>query len=66
MMEDARLREIMGYFDYTDKFTMDDFVHIQVPSVYFPNKGKVAETLDEALKQGLVEYDEKTGLYRKA
>lgn len=66
MMNEARIREIMAYFDYTDKFTLDDFVSIQVPSVYFPSKGSVVETLDEVLKQGLVEYDPISKLYRKA
>ena len=64
-MNNARLTELMNYFDYNDKFTLEDFINIQVPSIYFPNKGTVAETLDEALKQGLIEYDKTSGLYSK-
>lgn len=65
-MNEARIKEIMNYFDYTDKFTLDDFVQIQVPSVYFPNKGSVIDTLDEVLKRELVDYDPHTKIYRKA
>ena len=65
-MREGRLKELMNYFDYADKFKMQDFVDIQVPSVYFPTKGSVADTLDEALEQGLVYYDPQSGLYSKA
>lgn len=65
-MNQARLNELMNYFDYTDKFTLDDFVHIQVPSIYFENKGQVVDTLDTALEQGLVVYDSVTKMYSKA
>ena len=65
-MNTARINEIVNMFDYAEKYTMDDIINIQVPSVYFPHKGSVAETLDEALKQGLLYYDPQTKLYMKA
>lgn len=65
-MNEARIKELIAYFDYTDRFTLDDFVQIQVPSVYFPNKGTVIDALDEALKRGLIDYNPHTKIYTKA
>lgn len=66
IVNQKRIEELLEYFDRQDSFKLSDLVEIQVPSVYFPTKGSLVDTLDELVKQGKVRYHKSGELYSKA